>query len=175
MKSMLFKIGLPLPVLMIILVAGCIMSGTFVIVEKFTPTAESGFYYKGVDFTDNATWQEHGDQVDFIDAIGFELYTRSTATEDITFDIYVDNYSGPDASPDAVPGTATKVIEGVTVSPGTKTVTYAESLKLIKGLDRLKTLAKTGQMDLYGTSTGGVGSTFVIDSIKVVVTFSASE
>ena len=175
MKNMLIKIGLPLPVFMIILVAGCIMSGTFVIVEKFTPTAEDEFYYEGVDFTDNATWQEHGDQIDFIDAVGFELYTRSTAAEDVTFDIYVDKYSGPDASPDAVPGTATKVIGGVTVSPGTKTVTYAESLKLIKGLDRLKTLAKTGQMDLYGTSTGGVGSTFVIDSIKVVVTFSASE
>ena len=56
-----------------------------------------------------------------------------------------------------------------------KTVTYAESLKIIKGLDTLKKLAKTGQMDLYATSTGGVGSTFVIDSIKAVVTFSASD
>ena len=175
MKSTLTKIGVPLPVLMIILVAGCIMSGTFVIVEKFTPTAEDDFYYEGVDLTDNAVWKEHGDQVDFIDAVGFELYTRSTATEDITFDIYVDKYSGPDASPDSVPATATIVVDGVTVSPGTRTVTYAESLKIIKGLDTLKKLAMTGKMDFYATSTGGVGSTFVIDSIKAVVTFSASD
>jgi len=33
----------------------------------------------------------------------------------------------------------------------------------------------TGKMDFYATSTGGVGSTFVIDSIKAVVTFSASD
>ena len=175
MKSMLTKIGLPLPIILTIVAAGCIMSGTFVVVEVFTPTVENEFYYEGVDITDNAVWKEHGDQVDFIDAVGFELYTRSTASGDITFDIYVDKYSGPDASPDSVPATATIVVDGVTVSPGTKTVTYAESLKIIKGLDTLKKLAKTGQMDFYATSTGGVGSTFVVDSIKVVVTFSASD
>ena len=40
--------------------------------------------------------------------------------------------------------------------------------------ERAKALAKLGQFEYYGTSTGNTGTSFVVDSGKVIVTFSAS-
>ncbi len=153
---------------------GCIVSGTFIVVESFTFTAFSGFYFYQVDVTSTSTWEDHSDDIDFIDAVGTEFYITSNETSDVVFNVYIDDYSGPGASPTSVPGSATKVIDNLTVSPGTTMISYSESLGFITGIERLKELAKEGQFDYYATSTGNLGTTFVVDSGKVIITFSAS-
>lgn len=153
---------------------GCLVSGTFIIVEEIDFTAASGFYFYQVDITDDPDWEEHKDKIDFIDAVGVEFYITSTESIDVTFNVYIDDYSGPASSPTEVPSTATKIIDNLVVSPGVTKISYSESLGFLTGVDRLKALTKTGKFDYYGASSGNDGTTFVIDSGKVIVTFSAS-
>ncbi|MBK7140750.1 MAG: hypothetical protein IPH75_01565 [bacterium] len=156
------------------LISGCLVSGTFIIVETFDFTAGTGFYHYTVDITDEADWDSHKDDIDMIDAVGAEFYITSTEAGDVTFSVWVDDFGDDHATEGAVVANATPIIEDFTVAPGTTKITYAQSLGVIKNLDRLKALAKIGQFEYYGTSSGNLGNTFVVDSGKVIVTFSAS-
>ncbi len=157
-----------------ILVAGCLISGTFVIVESFSFTAQSGFYYYEIDLTNQSDWEDHKDQIDAIDAVGAEFFITSTESGNVTFNVFVDSYSGS-ANPSAVPSSAKVILEDLDVAPGTTHITYAQSLGYLKNLDALKALVKTGKFDYYATSSGNEGTSFKVDSGKVIVTFSASE
>ncbi len=158
-----------------VIIAGCLLSATFVIREPIKFTMQNDFYFQQVNLTDNATWKEHGDQIDFIDAVGMVLYITSGESGNVTFNAYVDKYSGPSSSPASVPTTATKVINDLQVPPGKTKITYKKSLTIITGLDRLKALVKAGQFDFYATSSSGFGSSFRVDSGEVIVTFSAHD
>lgn len=178
MRKKLCKYILPLLGLFILIAPGCydIVSGTFIVVEKFVMTAETGFYYYPVDVTDDATWQKHKEDIDFIDAVGAEFYITNTTGSNVTFNAYVDDMTHPDsADPVAIPTTATKIIDDFTVAPGVSVIDYKTSLGIIVGLDRLKDLAKTGQLDYFGTSSANDGGNFIIDSAKVIITVSGSE
>jgi len=156
------------------LITGCLVSGTFIIVEDFDFTAASGFYHYTVDITDEADWEDHKDDIDMVDAVGAEFYITSTEADAVTFSVWVDDFGDVHASEGAVEANATPIIEDFTVQPGTTKITYVQSLGMIKNVDRLKALAKLGQFEFYGTSTGNTGTSFVVDSGKVIVTFSAS-
>ncbi len=176
MKTLKRNLSLPFILVAALLAAGCLLvSGTFVIVEDFSFTAQGDFYFYQVDITDEEDWEEHKDQIDAIDVVGFEFFITSTAATDITFSAYVDDYSGIGPIPTAVPGTATVILDEITIPPGASHIIYAESLTLIQGVDRLKALTKTGQFDYYGTSSADVDDVFTIDSAKIIVTFSATE
>ena len=156
------------------ILTGCLLSGTFVINHKFTLGDMGDFYFYQVDITNDQVWKDHSDKIDFIDAVGMELYITSTESAAVTFNAFVDNYSGEDSSPNSVPDDATVIIQNMTVSPGIIFITYAKSLTLLKNLDVLKALAKTGKFDFYAETTGTAGTTFVVDSARLVVTLSAS-
>ena len=173
MHSLKNKIGMLGLLLIGLITLGCLVSGTFIVVESFTFTAQTGFYWYQVDITENPDWEDRKDDIDFIDAVGLEFFITSTESGDVTFNAYIDDYSGA-SSPTSVPGTATKIIDNFTVSPGTTWISYDQSLGILTGIARLKTLTKLGRFDYYGQSTGNDGNTFVIDSGKVIVTFSAS-
>ncbi len=155
-------------------VSGCLVSGTFIIVETFDFTAATGFYHYTVDITDEPDWEDHKDDIDMVDVVGAEFYITSTEPGDVTFSVWVDDFGDVHATEGAVEANATPIIEDFTVAPGTTKITYAQSLGMIKNVDRLKALAKLGQFEYYGTSTGNTGTSFVVDSGKVIVTFSAS-
>ncbi|HOP06114.1 MAG TPA: hypothetical protein PLF13_02360 [candidate division Zixibacteria bacterium] len=158
-----------------LLVAGClIVSGTFVIVKDFDMTAEAGFYFYQVDLTTEPDWDDHKDDIDFIDAVGVEFTIVSTETSDVAFSVYVDDYSGAGANPTSILPTADVIIDSLTVSPGTTRITYGESLTFLRNIPRLKSLVRSGKFDYYAGSTGNDGETFVITEGKVVVTLSAS-
>lgn len=158
-----------------VMISGCILSGTFVISEPIKFSMQNDFYFQQVDLTDNATWKEHGDQIDFIDAVGMVLYITSGEAENVSFNAYVDKYSGPSSNPSSVPTSATKIINDLVVRPGKTTITYKQSLTIITGLDRLKDLVETGQFDFFATGSSGLGSSFKVDSGLVIVTFSAHD
>ncbi len=160
-------------VLIAVLVSGCIVSATFVIVKKFSLAPKGGFYFYQVDLSTDGTWEDHQDEIDDIEAVGFEFYIHSSASGNIAFSVFVDDYSGAGADPSAVPSAADIVLDSLTIGGGPSKVSYSTTVGLIENLNRLKSLTKTGQFDVYTTSTGTVGSTFVIDSAKVIVTFSA--
>jgi len=164
--------GLSLIAVMTLALAGClIISGTFVIVYDFDLTAETGFYYYPVDITEEEDWEDNKDKIDFIDVVGFEFTIENDNSVDVTFNVYVDEFGTGGGS---VPATASIIIDGLTVPPGTTKFTYAQSLAVLKNVDRLKALVKSGTFDYYGTATGNEGANFRISTSKVIVTVSAS-
>ncbi|MEW5795097.1 MAG: hypothetical protein AB1772_01930 [Candidatus Zixiibacteriota bacterium] len=166
-----------------LVVAGCLVSGTFVIVEdvEFDFTANTGFYWYPVDLRGNSDWEDHKDDIDDIDAVGFEFKIKNTSLETCELNAWFvaaegeANQAGP---PPSTPGAAgqTKVIDGLVVAAGaTRTVTYAESLGHISNLPAFKAIVKSGRFDYYGTSCGNTGdSLFVVTDGKIIVTVSAS-
>jgi hypothetical protein len=157
---------------LVLLICGCIVSATFIIDELFFFTPKNGFYFYQVDLTDDEDWEDNRDKIDMIDAVGFEFYYTNTLPGSVSFDAYVDEYSGFGADPGSVPSGAAQIIDSFTVVTGTGKMSYSQSLNAVMELDILKKLAKTGQFDFYVTSTGQIGTAFILDSARVIVTLS---
>lgn len=185
MKKLLSKCALPASLVLAgLVIGGCLVSGTFVIVEdvQFAFRANHGFYWFPVDLTDNSDWKDHKDQIDDIDAVGFEFDIQNTSSEDCEFNVWfaaahgaADRNNFPVAFDSTGLG-AVKVITGLKVAAGeTRKVTYAESLGSITNLGEFKRIVKTGRFDYYGTSCGGTDDDlFIVTNGKVIVTVSAS-
>ncbi len=162
--------------LIALLATGCLLSGTFVVDQSFSfSTSGSGFYYYAVDVTGNSVWNDHHDDIDAIDLVGFELWLHNGGSENLTFNAYVDDADNSlCTSQSCLDGNTTKtqIIAGLTVAPGDRHITYVESFNYLKNLDKLKALAKEGKLNMYGTAAGS--GTLTVDSGKIIVTFSAS-
>lgn len=156
-----------------LLFAGCIVSATFILVDDFEFTAQSGFYFYQVDITEESDWQDHKDNIDAIDAVGAEFFITNGGSDTVTFTASIDDYSGAGSNPSNVSPTASAIIEDFRVPPGTILISYVQSLGLIRNVARLKALAKTGKFDYYGESSVNPGQAFHVDSAKVIVTVSA--
>ncbi len=174
MLKMKRKIGLVVLAAILLTAAGCFWSGTFVINKTFTFAPGENFYSYRLDLTTNATWRDHKDNIDRIETIGFVLYLNSGEPDDVAFSAYVNEAVGDEPNQSSVPATAKVIIDSLPVAPGKQVISYPQSLKVIRNIDALKKLAKTGKFDFYGTSTGTDGDTFKVDSVTVVVTFTAS-
>lgn len=159
--------------LLILAVAGCIFSGTFVVNKTVELSDMGGFYAERVDLTTSATWKKHKDEIQLIETVGFELYITNNEADDVAFWVYADEAAGAAPNPTSVPATARVVIDSLNVAPGPQKITYVESLTVINNLDHLKELVKSGLFDIYAKSTGNTGDTFKIDSVTIVVTFTA--
>ena len=177
MKRSTLSYGVFGAVIVALIVTGCyIISGTFVIIKKFTFTTETGFYHELVDITNEADWKNHKDEIDDIDLVGFELWFTNNEAFEVTFNAYVDDGAAPEYSTfSEVDANADKVLDNLILpaGPGGKThITYGNSFKFIENVDKLKKAVKSGKFHFYGVSSGGTATGFVVDSAVVVVTFS---
>jgi hypothetical protein len=176
MRHMTNKTALVAAILAAVTLAGClIVSGTFIIVKTFSFTTRHSFYHYAVDITGEGDWKSHKDQIDNIDLVGFELWITSYEAIPTTFSVYLDSMrTTPYTTQSDVVANASKVLDGLTVNPGANHVSYGNSFKYLTNVEVMKRLVRAGTFDYYGTSTGGTSSGFIVDSAKVIVTFSAS-
>lgn len=177
-KGIMLTVGLAC---LALLAFGCkIVSGSFLVVENLEFTTHTGFYSLAVDLTDNDVWEDHADEIDQIEVIGFELWITNQSTTAWTYSAYIDD---PQPSlyttPAEVDANATQFFGELTVPAGTPTagstkfVSYASSFKYLSNVSTLKTLVKKGAFDLYGISTGGGSGR--IDSLKLIITVAATD
>jgi hypothetical protein len=159
----------------LLLMAGCLISGTFVVTIFIGPddfTTFTGFYHYEVDLSTNSDWQERKDDIQNIDVIGVEMWLTNSSDAAATFDVWIDDINEPAyTSIAAVDSNATQILEDIHIDPGMNHVTYAESLPQIQNVATLKDLAETGEFHYYGAST--LGAMFVLDSARIIVTVSA--
>jgi len=168
---------LGLAVLSLVIVGCHLVSGTFVIVESFSFTTQTGFYRYEVDITDEEKWEDHKDDISRINVVGFELWITNNESVDVTFNAYIDDADATFYSTYAeVDANATKIIDDLTLAagPGMVThITYAQSFNYLRNVGELKRLTKEGRFHCYCVSDGGTYSAFIVDSGKVIITFSA--
>lgn len=184
MKKLLSKKLLLGLVLLALVTSGCLVSATFVVVYDidFSFTADHGFYWYPVDLTDNSDWENHQDDIDDIDAIGFEFNIENTSGSDCSFNVWFAPATGeadlndPPTTFDPVALGAVHVITDLSVAAGAiRTVSYAESLGHISSFEAFKAIVKSGRFDYYGTSCGGTDDDeFIVTDGSIIVTVSAS-
>lgn len=159
-----------------LILAGCIVTGTFIadlMVRDLTFAATENLYYEQVDLTENEDWDEHKDDIKSIDLVGFELWIENTSGSAQTFKGYIDDANNQLYQTQAlVEANATIILDELTLAPGDNYVSYPESFAYIKNLETMRTLLESGQFNVYGLATGG---TFELDSLRVVVTFTAGQ
>lgn len=181
--------SLPALTVLLVLLAGCgFITGTFVLALKLVENEDlvwSGqYYYDAVDFADDDTWEEHGDKLQFIDMIGFELWATNRLDVEQTYDLYVAPLGSPlnggstlaavvaGALPVLVDVPVPLLPEGEVGHP-VQAITFGESFSYLTNADSLNTLAETGQFKLWLVpSTADEGNLYV-DTLTVIVTFTA--
>ena len=176
MKTILARF-VPAALLVAALIAvGCIVSGTFTVsifADNEIGTDNDGFYYYFVDITDEDAWEDHADDLNNIDAIGFDMWVRNLGATSASGSAYID--SPDDAQiPNAAGLTgATLILENLTLAPGANHVTYAQTVGALQAVGTIKDYLEEGTFWFYAT-TPGLGADFVLDSLRVTITFTAS-
>jgi len=172
--------GIVSAAVLLLFLAGCLLSGTFVSVifiadEDFTTQDE--FYYYNVDLTENDIWEDHKDNIKDIDLVGFEVWITNHESEVRTFSVYVDEATEPEYTTlSQVQANATIALDNLTLKagPGVQThVTYGQSFLYLHNVETLKNLVEDGAFHYYGVSDGGSSAGYTIDSVRVVITFTA--
>lgn len=157
------------------LVVGCIVSGTFIVTEEFTFTTMTGFYHYDVDVTDEEDWQDHKDDIQNIDAVGFELWFTNNSGSDVTFNVWLDDGVGATyEEATSAQNNLNLVLDDVTLPPGKSHLSYVESLGKITNFALIKSLASVGKFKFYGVSSNTTDSTWIVDSGIVYITFTAN-
>jgi len=163
-------------VLVSLVLGGCLLiSGTFVITEDFSFDVSDYLSFKAVDLTGNSDWEDHKDDINNIDAVGFAMTMDNSNGSAVTFNLYVAPFAATQqhTTKSELDDKAYVVIKDLTVPAGTSTVTYAQSLAYLHNLAKLKELTKTGKMHLYATSS--LTGSFSVDPGSIVVTVTASK
>lgn len=167
-----------------LIVAGCLISGTFSIKVSLNDIAtafEDGLVKQTVDLSaEDEEWADHADKIEQIESINFDAIVTNVLTTTETLSVYV--------SANSVYSTAAQVLGAADAypvlvnyaSPGssrdTLTVLEAQALLQLSGdnFTAVKNLLKTGAFTVYVTSTGTAfeGS---INEANIYITFTASE
>ncbi len=164
----------------LLVTSGCIlMSGTFTVTESFSFNLQTGFYPLRVNLTDEEDWDDHKDEIDRIDLIGFEIFMTNDEDNDITLNLYIDDAENPlHSNYTLMRNSAIRILDHYELEAGpnqSSHITYGESFQYLENIEELKEFAKQGKFNLYGVTKTGGSSAFKIDSGKVVITFTAHD
>lgn len=162
----------------VLLIAGCIVSATFVL--DITLTDEDfafgdNYYYTLVDWTEDEVWIDHSDKLDTIESIGLDMFITNTGEVTATFSAYVDDADNPvQTSVEDIEDNTTRVMNAVTIAAGTtRHITLGESYSMLAETDTLTAYGMEGRFHFYVTRTAAAG--IFIDTVRVVAILGASE
>jgi len=171
-------------ILIALFAVGCLVSGTFVIVESLSFTTQSGFYPEAINLLDNEDWAEHRDNLDKVEIVGFELWITNNEPVEWSYWAFMDDFDLSCQDISCANASTTKFLifdtltvpASTTMTQSTKFVSYAQSFTYIKNLDKIKQMIFDGSFNYYGFANGGLsGNGGVIDSIRVIITVNASD
>ena len=179
MKTNMRLLSLSVLLPLVIVTACGLLSGTFVIERMFHNidfTTQTGLYNVVVDMSEDEDWEEHEDQIEGIDAIGFEIWITNNEAESAEFNIYLDELEQPVYASQAELDSAgvPKILDGLEIDPGANFLSYGQSLGYLTNVEYMKTRVAEGTFMLYGTSDIGTTDGYHIDSLRVIVTVTVS-
>ena len=161
-----------------LILAGCLISGTFVItldINAFYSKSDgTQFTAHGVDLTTEQVWIDHQDDIKNIS----DIRLRATFTEGLGNDAEGTVYfsaNGTYTTPIAViaASDAFVVFSGLTIPAGSSaSVSFAESASYRQNLDQALDLVETGHFYVYVLTPSGAFDLYVSD-IHILVTFDA--
>ncbi len=171
------NLGIVGAVMAVSLLAGCLLSGTFIFSYMLVKDKDliyyNDLYYASVDWTDDDDWEDHQDNIKDIDLVGFELWATNAGETADTFTVYIaDLQSSLDGSStrSEVDSVATLAVNGLPIAPSGQThVTYGQSFKYLDNVETLKNLTEAGKFKLFAFMTSP-SANLTVDSVRVIVT-----
>jgi hypothetical protein len=155
--------------------AGCIVSGTFVLTEDFDFIISGELFFYAVDITDEEDWEKRRDDIENIDAVGFEIAYDNDGSGPVTFSAYIDTYGEPTyTSVGELDANAVKILDDITLPVGMGKISYSQSLSNVMNIEAIKKLGLTGRFHFYGVASGGTGTFTILPGSKAIITFTAS-
>lgn len=160
-----------------IFLAGCLVSGTFVItlhLTAFYSKSTGEFHAHTVDLTTKQVWIDHKDDIKNISDIRFRARVQERLGHDATGVVYFST-NGSYQDPVLVRSAqdAFVVFSGLKIPAGGEVmVTFAESASYRQSLDRALDLIETGKFYIYVLTPEGAFDLFVSD-IHFMITFDA--
>ena len=158
-------------VLALLLVAGCVLTGTKVFTHSLGDIVIQGAFFAAAtaDLSDNATYADHERDIESVDEIGFTTRivngTIAEAGVSIFFSEDPDLSSFIDVRNRALP-----LLEDLVVpAQGERTITYEESIERLENFATLQTLIEKGSVTIYALSDGFFNLT--LEDFTLVVTF----
>jgi len=137
-----------------LILAGCIVTGTFVITRKvddFTASTSGTFDVAFVDVTQEKIWQDHNDDIKYISDIRFRGTIRNTSSNLAACQIYF-SHTGTYTTPEEVreASDAFVVFSGFTIQPQSQYfLSFSESAHYRQNLDKALKLLESGQFHMY--------------------------
>jgi len=164
----------------VIFLAGCLVSGTFIItldIEEFwSKSTTQEFEAHAVDLTTEQVWIDHKDDIKNISDIRFRAVVEEELGNDATGVVYFSE-NGTYTSPDDVRSAADAfvVFSGLKIpANGALLVTFAESANYRQNLDLALELIETGKFYIYVLTPTGAFELYVHD-IYILITFDAGQ
>lgn len=159
------RTALTLIVAAALLTAGCIVTGNIFIeisVGSFTVSPNGMFGYENVDLTQNSDYNDHKDDLNSIDDIGFVCTVTNTGTTSATGRLYVSNTS----STSAIPNDKILLLDGITVGVGqVKEITLSESYNYLTNFEAARDAILKEQFTVYWDVAGQ----FTLDVTEMVI------
>lgn len=167
-----------LPLLAVLLLAGCIVSGNFIIVYKLADThltSNDDFERWEVSKELEEDWEDHAEDIKHIVDVGFAMkITNNNPTQTATGDVYISK-NGNLSSASEVIAEGTPILTGMQVAAGSELViTWRKSYDYLSNFETLKKYIIDGEFYAYAI---GVGTALDVDvtRIAVIITVNAGE
>jgi len=165
-------------------IAGCLITGTFVVTVALVPNEHNPNYldisnltYTGgeleADLNGDSDFEDNKDKIRNIDAVGFYAEVTNLRSEPVSFYLFIEDDTSANWSDAAtVIDSATAVIfTGFSLAANeTRTVTWDESLAYVSIDQRVKDIVETGSFSLYPAVTPSDLFSIRVDSLVVIVT-----
>jgi len=170
-------LGLLSALLILTIFYGCgsLIVGTFVISldikggDIVTSADLSKFY---VDLTKESEWNDHKDEIKYIDNVGFQLWVTNNGDDAVTGQLFASTDSSF-ADTTEVRDSAILILDGLILPPGVQTyVDWPSSLTYLREVDKIKKLVEGGKFAVYALTTT-LPFDITVDSATVIVTVTA--
>ena len=179
-------------VLAILIIAGCITTGTVVVTARLAPnddgesiiitdaTFENGKIV--VDLNDDPDFKDYKAQIKNIDNIGFYMEATNNEFTDANVQLFLEpdtskNWNDPLMPVDSGSNLIFTgfSIPGRTGVPITKIVNWEQSFQYITGLADVKSALETGVFAIYPNVVPRAGFNVTIDSLVIIITLTGNK
>jgi hypothetical protein len=171
MKMIHSALRIPVVALLVLSMAavfsGCLISGTESFSKDlgdFNVTANS-FDGENVDLTEDSTYEDHQDEIQLVDRVGFSMSLVNVSGVETQVSVYISDNPNL-ATPAQVKDLATLIFEDLVVPVGGRTIDYKESLDLLQNFSALQDAVERGTFTVYAVA----GGDYNVDVNDVVVT-----
>ena len=152
---------------LLVLGAGCLVSSTelFDLLIGTFDVNGGEFEQATIDLSEDETFNDHKDEIEVIDRVGFMGDVTNHSGQDALLSVYFSTQAG---LTDPVTQ-ATPIFVNVPIPAAGRTVTYEESLDLLQNFDQLQEAIKGGVITFYTTANGTFNLT--VNDLTMIITF----